>query len=301
MTGFKIFYRFRLFTKKSVIRAMFTLNCKGRLLVIDQPIVMGIVNTTPDSFYAESRLREKGALLSRVEQMTKEGAAIIDIGGQSTRPNSKRISAGEETDRVVPVIEMIAKQFPAVFISIDTFYASVATAAVNAGAHMVNDVSAGSLDEKMIASVASLRVPYVLMHMVGDPQTMQTNPVYENVVLEVFDFLNFKIKELHHAGIHDVIVDPGFGFGKTIDHNLELLNGLSFFQQLNKPLLAGLSRKATVYKTLNIQPEEALNGTTVLNTISLLNGAQILRVHDVKEAVQAIQLTSRLKKNKEHY
>lgn len=279
---------------------MFTLNCKGRLLVIDQPLVMGIVNTTPDSFYAGSRLNEKEALLQRVGQMLTDGATIIDIGGQSTRPNSQRISSQEEADRVVPMVEILHKSFPLAIISIDTFYAQVAEAAVRAGAHIVNDVSAGSIDHEMISTVASLQVPYVLMHMLGDPQTMQKNPVYENVVLDVFDALNFKMQQLHQQGIKDVIIDPGFGFGKTIDHNFQLLHGLSYFSQLNRPLLIGLSRKSTVYKTLNVHPEEALNGTTVLNTIALLNGAHILRVHDVKEAMQAIRLTNRLQQNKEY-
>jgi dihydropteroate synthase len=278
---------------------MFTLNCKGRLLVIDQPIVMGILNTTPDSFYAGSRMKTVDQILFRAEQMLKDGATIIDIGGQSTRPNSERIAQDEETKRVLPFVEAVAKTFPEAFISIDTFYAGVAQQAIQAGAHIINDVSAGTIDEAMFETAASLKAPYVLMHMQGDPQTMQKNPTYEDVVLDVFDFLNFKMAALIKLGINDLIIDPGFGFGKTIDHNFQLLQKLSYFQQLGKPLLVGLSRKATVYKTLSISAEEALNGTTVINTIALLNGAQILRVHDVKEARQAIVLTERLK-NKEH-
>lgn len=262
---------------------------------------MGILNTTPDSFYSGSRINDNDALLLRVEEMIKDGATIVDMGGQSTRPNSQRISAGEERDRVVPMVEMVSKRFPDLFISIDTYYASVAKAAVGAGAHIVNDVSAGTIDDQLISTVASLKVPYVLMHMQGSLETMQQNPSYSNAVLEVFDSLSFRMKELHHSGINDVIIDPGFGFGKTIDHNFELLHGLSFFEKLNKPVLVGLSRKGTVYKTLNIGPEEALNGTTVLHTISLLNGTNILRVHDVKEAMQAIRLVERYQKNKEHY
>jgi dihydropteroate synthase len=279
---------------------MFTLNCNGRLLVIDEPLVMGIINTTPDSFYSGSRINEVDAVLKRAGQMITDGASIIDIGGQSTRPGNKRISANEECERVIPFVEAIHKRFPEIIISIDSFYSSVVKEAVEAGASMVNDVSAGSIDKDLISTVASLNVPYVLMHMKGDPQTMQQNPTYNNVVLEVFDFLNAKTKELHEAGIHDIILDPGFGFGKTTQHNFELLNSLDFFNQLSKPLLTGLSRKATVYKTLGISAEEALNGTTVLNTLSLLKGASILRVHDVKEARQAITLVQAVKKKEEH-
>lgn len=279
---------------------MFTLNCKGRLLVIDKPIVMGIINITPDSFYKGSRLTETKEALFRIEKMIQDGVAIIDIGGQSTRPNSRQVSAEEELQRVIPFIVAANRHFPDAFISVDTFYARVANEAVQAGASIVNDISAGSMDEGMINAVATLNVPYVLMHMNGNPQTMQANPTYENVVLDVFDFLSFKIKTLTKAGIKDIIVDPGFGFGKTIEHNFQLLNSLDYFLQLEKPLMVGLSRKATVYKTLEISAEEALNGTTVLHTVSLLKGANILRVHDVKEAVQAIKLANALQKNKEY-
>ena len=275
---------------------MYTLNCKGRLLVLNEPIVMGIINATPDSFYSGNRIGGIDAVLQKTEQMIKDGADIIDIGGQSTRPNSKRISADEESERVIPFVEAIHKNFPQTIISIDSFYSAVVKKAVAAGASIVNDVSAGTIDENLVPTVASLKVPYILMHMKGDPQTMQQNPAYNNVVLDVFDFLNQKINQLHSAGIVDIIVDPGFGFGKTIEHNFELLNGLNFFRQLSKPVLVGMSRKATVYKTLGINSGEALNGTTVLNAIALLNGASILRVHDVKEAKQAIQLVQALTK-----
>jgi len=279
---------------------MFTLNCKGKLLVINEPVVMGIINTTPDSFYAGSRISATDTVLQKAEQMLADGAAIIDLGGQSTRPGSERIAADEERKRVIPFIEAIHEKFPEAIVSIDSFYASVVKEAIAAGASIVNDVSAGSIDKELIYTVAGLNVPYVLMHMQGNPQTMQENPVYNNVVLDVFDFLNRKIKELHSAGINDIIVDAGFGFGKTIAHNFELLNNLDFFQQLSKPILVGLSRKGTIYKTLGITAGEALNGTTVLNTISLLKGASILRVHDVKEAKQAIQLVQATKK-REHF
>ena len=278
---------------------MFTFNCKGRLLVVEEPIVMGIINATPDSFYAGSRAVQKETVLKKTEQMLKDGATIIDIGGQSTRPDSKRISADEELQRVIPLVDALHNAFPDAFISIDSFYATVAKEAVEAGACIVNDISAGTIDANMVATVASLNVPYILMHMQGDPQTMQQNTIYQNLVLDVFDFLNRKIKELHEAGIHDIIIDPGFGFGKTIEQNFELLNGLEFFTQLSKAVLVGLSRKSTIYKTLKIAPEAALNGTTVLHTIALLEGASILRVHDVKEAKQAVQLVRAYAKKRE--
>jgi len=275
---------------------MVTLNCKGKILVMDDPIIMGIINMTPDSFYSGSRSNALDDLLFRAEKMLREGAGILDVGGQSTRPNSTQISADEEMQRVIPAIEAICKNFPQQIVSIDTFYAKVAREAVNAGAGMVNDVSAGSLDKELISTVAELQVPYVLMHMPGTPQTMQNLPSYKNVTLEVFDFLVYKLAELIKAGIHDLIVDPGFGFGKTAAHNFQLLKELSCFSQLKKPLMVGLSRKATIYKTLGITPEEALNGTTVMHTIALLNGANILRVHDVKEAVETIKLYTQYKK-----
>lgn len=269
---------------------MFTLNCKGRLLVIDKPIVMGIINITPDSFYSNSRKSGVATILQQAEKMLAEGAIILDIGGHSTRPGSTKITADEELVRVLEPLAAVHIAFPEAFISIDTYYSSVASAAVAAGASMVNDISGGSMDEKMIQTVAALNVPYILMHMQGTPQDMQQQPQYENVTTAVLDFFINKIKELRNAGIKDIIIDPGFGFGKTISHNFELLRNFSLFQIPELPLLLGISRKSTIYKTLNISVDEALNGTTVLNTIGLLNGANILRVHDVKEAIQAIQL-----------
>jgi dihydropteroate synthase len=274
---------------------MFTLNCKGKLLVIDQPIVMGIINTTPDSFYSGSRAMPD-EILFRAEKMIQEGASILDIGGQSTRPKSEQISVDEELQRVLPAIQVIHKNFPEQIISVDTFYSKVAKEAIAAGASIVNDVSAGTIDPDLLSTVAELSVPYVLMHMSGKPKDMQSKPEYKNVTLDVFDFLNFKIAEITNLGIHDTIIDVGFGFGKTTSHNFQLLRQLSFFKQLNKPVMVGLSRKATIYKTLGITPEEALNGTTFMHTIALLNGANILRVHDVKEAIQAITLYMEYKK-----
>jgi dihydropteroate synthase len=275
---------------------MFTMNCKGKLLVIDQPIVMGIINTTPDSFYPGSRTATIDDILLRAEKMIRDGAAILDLGGQSTRPKSNPIDAAQELKRVLPAIEAIHKNFPEQIISIDTFYSKVAKEAVAAGAGIVNDVSAGTMDEALFSTVAALNVPYVLMHMLGKPQTMQEAPSYNNVTLDVFDFLHFKVAELIRSGIHDIIIDPGFGFGKTASHNFQLLRELSFFRQINKPIMVGLSRKATIYKTLGVTAEEALNGTTVMHTLALLNGASILRVHDVKEAAQAIRLFTEYKK-----
>lgn len=279
---------------------MLSINCKGQLLTFQEPVVMGIINTTPDSFYKGSRQYQLDEIVRTAGNMLADGASILDIGGQSTRPGSERVAAEEELARVIPAVRAIHDAFPTAIISIDTFYASVAEAAVEAGASIINDVSAGTIDKDLLPTVVRLKVPYVLMHMQGNPQTMHQNPTYDNVVLEVFDSLNHQQALLTKAGIHDVIIDPGFGFGKTIAHNFELLYQLSYFQQLNKPLMVGLSRKSTIYKTLEITPEEALNGTTVLNTISLLQGAHILRVHDVKEAKQAIQLIAAYKKGKSH-
>jgi dihydropteroate synthase len=269
---------------------MFTLNCKGRLLVVDKPIVMGIINATPDSFYSSSRIQATDDILKQAEKMLADGATILDIGGQSTRPGSEKITADEELKRVAEPIQKISQHFPEAFISIDTYYAAVAKEAVAAGACIVNDISAGTSDADMIKTVAGLQVPYVLMHMQGNPQTMQQNPQYENVCREVLDFFIAKKNELNNKGITDIIIDPGFGFGKTIAHNFELLNSLELFGIPDSPLLIGVSRKSTIWKTLGITANEALNGTTVLNTIGLIKGASILRVHDVKEAVEAITL-----------
>jgi len=269
---------------------MFTLNCKGRLLTIDKPIVMGIINATPDSFYAGSRHTGTDAILTQAEEMIKAGATILDIGGQSTRPGSSNISAEEELKRVIAPVAAVSKAFPSVFISIDTFYARVAKEASAAGASLVNDISAGSLDKDMIKTIAELGLPYVLMHMKGTPQDMQKDPRYEDVTREVLDFFIQQITALRKAGIHDIIFDPGFGFGKTIAHNFELLRNLAVFKMLEGPVMVGLSRKSTISITLGVTVEETLNGTTVLNTISLLNGASLLRVHDVKAAVEAVKL-----------
>ncbi len=268
----------------------FVLNCKGKGLILKKPIVMGIINATPDSFFVNSRSLKINEAVLLAEKMICEGATIIDIGGQTTKPGSDAITAAEEIERAVPVIEAVAKAFPEVYISVDTYYAAVAEAAVNAGASLVNDISGGMFDEDMIPTVAKLNVPYILMHIQGVPKTMQDNPTYENITTDIIDYFIERINLCKQAGIKDIIIDPGFGFGKTIEHNYQLLQSLNDFQMFDNPLLVGVSRKGMIYKPLNIPADEAMNGTTVLNTIALQQGAQILRVHDVKEATQAIDL-----------
>ena len=272
---------------------MFTLNCCSNLLTIDSPIVMGIINATPDSFYKGNI---KDDILGLAAQMLSDGATILDIGGQSTKPNSTLHSAKEEMDRILPFIKKINTAFPNALISVDTFYSEVAKAAVDVGATIINDISAGNMDKEMLKTVAQLNTPYVCMHMQGTPATMQQNPSYENSTKEVLDFFVKKINECKSAGVKDVVIDPGFGFGKTIDHNYTLLKNLSIFSMLDSPILVGLSRKSMVYKPLHTSANEALNGTTALNMIALLNGASILRVHDVKEAKEAIDLFNIYKK-----
>ena len=269
-----------------------SINCRGRRVLFDQPLLMGILNITPDSFYSGSLFSSDAALLKKAEQMLADGAMFIDMGGQSTRPGSQTVSAEEELARIIPAVQAVHKAFPHALVSIDTFYASVAQAAADAGASLINDVSSGTIDPQLWPLLPKLGLPYVLSHIQGRPQTMQQSPHYENVVLEVFDDVNKKRHQLQEAGVTDVIIDPGFGFGKTINHNLQLLHALNFFGQMNCPLMVGLSRKGTVYKTLGVSAEEALNGSTVLHTIALLHGAQLLRVHDVKEAAEAVKLVA---------
>jgi len=269
---------------------MFTMNCNGRLWVVDKPQVMGIINTTPDSFYAGSRYTGTDSIIEVAGKMIAEGATILDIGGQSTRPGSMTISEAEEKERVVPAIKALAKAFPQTLLSVDTFRSEIAKAAVEAGASIVNDISAGNREKEMIPTVASLKVPYICMHMKGIHETMQEDAFYEDVCREVVDFFIRKTDQCREAGINDIILDPGFGFAKTAEHNFKLLKQLEVFRIFNRPLLVGLSRKSTIYKSLGITAAEALNGTTVVNTLALEKGANILRVHDVKEAMEAIQL-----------
>ncbi len=269
---------------------MFSLNCKGNLLFIDKPLLMGILNITNDSFYPGSRFQNMDAVKNKAIQMLEEGVDILDLGAQSTRPESKRISPDDELKKLLPVIQMLTGLSPEIMISIDTYHSKVAKECVHAGASIINDISGGEMDKEMISSVAGLKVPYICMHMKGVPETMQLETQYENVTKEVLDFFIKKIDECKEAGIHDVIIDPGFGFGKNITQNFTLLKNLQAFQMLEKPILVGVSRKSSIYKTLKIPVEDTLNGTTVLNTIALLNGASMLRVHDVKEAKEIITL-----------
>jgi dihydropteroate synthase len=276
---------------------MFSWNLNGTLKIVENPLVMGILNITPDSFYAGSRRMTENSWLLAAEKMVADGADILDIGGQSTRPGSERISVDEELNRIIPVIKKLRQHFPEIILSVDTYQSLVAKQAVDAGASMVNDISGGEMDPEMLKVVGALSVPYICMHMQGQPENMQKKPVYDNVVSELLDFFLRKKVQCRDAGIHDLILDPGFGFGKTIAHNFQLLHNLGVFKITGLPVMAGLSRKSTIYKTLDITPEEALNGTTVLNTIAILNGADILRVHDVKEAKEAIKIVATLVQN----
>jgi len=269
---------------------MFTLNGRGKLLAAGRPLVMGIINSTPDSFYSGSRQGNDEGALRQAEAMLQDGADILDIGGQSTRPGAAWIGEEEELRRVIPHITLIRKHFPDAFLSIDTWYSRVAQEAVDAGASLVNDVSGGLQDPAMLSVVGRLGVPYVCMHMKGTPATMNKEAVYTDVTKEVLDFFIGRVEDCRAEGIHDIILDPGMGFAKTHRHNLELLHNLSVLRMLGYPILLGVSRKSTIYRLLDITPGEALNGTTVLNTLGLINGADILRVHDPKEARQAIIL-----------
>lgn len=270
-----------------------SINCGNKLISLEHPIVMGILNTTPDSFYDGGKFNEEIAFIKRFEQMLDEGAMIIDIGGASSRPGSMALTTQEEITRTIPFIKSAVKQFPDAVISIDTYNSEVAKEAVYAGAQIINDISGGTLDHNMFDTVAALKVPYILMHMKGNPENMKEMATYENLILEIYQYFQSKISALQNLGVKDIIIDPGFGFAKNIDQNFVLLKNLAIFKNLQLPLLAGLSRKSMIYKSLGITAEESLNGTTVLNMISLINGASILRVHDVKEAVQTIQLYRR--------
>jgi len=261
-----------------------------KLIDLSRPIVMGIVNTTPDSFYKSSRKQSLKELLLKVEQQLIEGASIIDIGGYSSRPGAIDITTKEEIDRVIPAITAIKKEFDTI-ISLDTFRSEVAKEGLENGASIINDISAWELDKKLLSIVSHYKCPYILMHMNGTPSTMQNTTKYSNLFNDIITFLSKKIQILEENGINDIIIDPGFGFGKTLEQNYELLNNLECFKLLNKPILAGLSRKSMIYNKLESSPEEALNGTTVLNTIAISKNASVLRVHDVKEAMEVIKLT----------
>lgn len=274
-----------------------TINCKGQLIDISTPKVMGILNVTPDSFYDGGQYKDESSILKQVETMLKEGATFIDIGGYSSRPGADFVSENEELNRVVSVVELILKQFPETLISIDTFRSEVAKKSIEAGAAIINDISAGHLDENMIAIVGQLSVPYIMMHMKGNPKTMQQQTDYDDLVKDINSYFAERIASAHAAKINDIIIDPGFGFAKTTEQNYELLNNMELLQIVDKPILAGVSRKSMIYKTLNTTSENALNGTTALHMVALQKGAKILRVHDVKEAVECVTLFNQLTKN----
>ena len=268
-----------------------TINIKGTLMEVDKPLVMAILNITGDSFYDGGHYNNVNQALYRAEDCIKKGAKILDVGGASSRPGAKEVSVDEELSRVLPVVQAISSKLPNAVISIDTYRAQVAREAINSGAHIVNDISAGEDDVDMIAAVADLGVPYIAMHKQGKPQNMQDNPTYTNVVEDVVTYFRGRLEVYQKAGIKDVILDPGFGFGKSVEHNYSLLNQLGVFRSLfPNPLLVGVSRKSMINRVLGTKPEEALNGTTALHAIAIMNGAQILRVHDVEEAVQVVQL-----------
>ncbi len=273
---------------------MQTLNCHGNLIELDSPKVMGIINITPDSFYDGGKSFSEKNILNQAEKMLSDGATFLDIGGYSTRPNAEEISESEETKRVVNAIELVLKKFPQALISIDTFRSDVAKKSIETGAVLVNDVSGGTLDSHMFSTVAELKVPYVLMHMRGTPKTMSKLTDYNNVTVDVLKDLSGKIANARAAGINDIIVDPGFGFAKTREQNFELMGNLELFENLDVPVLVGISRKSFIQKTLGIDAASALNGTSSLNTVALLKGAKILRVHDVKEAVECVKLIENL-------
>lgn len=271
------------------------INCKGSLIDFHTPKVMGILNLTPDSFYDGGRNKTESDYLAHAEKMLMEGATFIDVGAYSSRPGAIDISEQEELQRIVPVVRSLVKKFPEVILSIDTFRSEVARQCVEAGAAIINDISGGNLDEKMLQTVAELQAPYILMHMRGTPKNMKELNSYDDLLKDILFYFSEKIAAARALGINDLIIDPGFGFSKNIQQNFELMSKLDLFQVLDLPLLSGISRKSMIYKTLGGTPDDALNGTTVLNTVSLLKGAHILRVHDVKEAMETIKLTEALK------
>ncbi|UYW02183.1 dihydropteroate synthase [Flavobacterium agricola] len=269
-----------------------TINCKGKLMSFDEPKVMGILNITPDSFFDGGKYKSDADFLNQTEKMLTEGAAIIDVGAYSSRPDAVFVSEQEEIERLIPIVSAITQRFPEAVLSIDTFRAQVAQAAIDAGAAIINDIAAGLLDDNMLAVVGKNKVPYIMMHMRGNPQTMKDLHQYEDITKEMIQYFSERIAAAHAHQITDIIIDPGFGFSKTTDQNYEVLNNLDVFHILEYPILSALSRKSMIYKFLGTKPAEALNGTTVLHTISLLKGAKLLRAHDVKEAVECIKLVN---------
>lgn len=273
-----------------IVNSPTVLNCRGKLINLDEPKIMGILNVTPDSFYDGGKFTEEKAIIERVQQMVFHGATFIDIGAQSTRQGAAIIEENEEIRRLIPAIELIIKNFPGILISADTMRSAVAKQAIASGASLINDVSGGDHDPAMFDLIAHSQIPYILMHMQGTPETMQVNPQYDHVVTDIYSILLQKVTTLRRKGAKDIILDPGFGFGKTVAHNFKLLKMLDFFRNSGCPVLAGVSRKSMICKTLQVNPDQALNGTTALNMAALLNGASILRVHDVKEASEVVKL-----------
>lgn len=271
-----------------------TINCKGELIDLSSPKVMGILNITPDSFFDGGKYKSDADFLNQTEKMLSEGASFIDVGAYSSRPNAVFVSEEEEIKRLTPIVALLEKKFPEIILSIDTFRAEVAKAAIDNGAAIINDISAGLLDDKMLQVIADEKVPYIMMHMRGTPQTMTTLTEYEDIVKEMIFYFSERIAAARSLGINDIIIDPGFGFAKTIEQNYEVMQKLELFQMLDLPLLSAISRKSMIYKVLDTNAQEALNGTTFLNTISLMKGAKILRVHDVKEAVECVTLFEKL-------
>jgi dihydropteroate synthase len=275
-----------------------TINCKGQLIDLASPKVMGILNLTPNSFFDGGKfypeVSGQGKILSQVEKMLQEGATFIDIGAYSSKPNAEFVSEAEELQRIVPIVQLILQHFPETILSIDTFRSEVAGVCIENGASIINDISAGNLDTKMMETVAKYNVPYIMMHLRGTPQSMQTMTNYENIVKEILFYFSEKVAKARSLGINDLIIDPGFGFAKTLEQNYEVLQKMELFEMLELPLLGGFSRKSMIYKTLNVTAAEALNGTTVLNTIALTKGAKILRVHDVKEAMECVSLFNKM-------
>ena len=280
--------------KNTFFSSMKSMQCNGKLISFNKPLVMGILNLTPDSFYDGGRYTNTKDIVAHVNNMLNDGADIIDIGAVTTKPNSGKVSVTEEMKRLEGHLKIIRKEFPNALLSIDTFHSEIAKMAVDNGVNIINDISGGAFDKEMFKTVAQLKIPYILMHIQGTPQNMQNNPHYDNVVSEIITYFNHKINQLRELDIQDIIIDPGFGFGKTVEHNFELLDNLTMFSIFNLPILVGVSRKSMICKVLGVNPDKALNGTTVIQTVALLKGANIIRVHDVKEAVESIQLLSNL-------
>ncbi|MFN3754776.1 dihydropteroate synthase [Flavobacterium sp.] len=274
-----------------------TINCHGKLIDLSSPKVMGILNITPNSFYDGGKYAEEKSMLSQVEKMLNEGATFIDIGAYSSKPSAEYVTEEEEINRLVPIVKSVLQHFPETLISVDTFRANVAKAGIENGACIINDIAAGSLDENMMETVAELQVPYIMMHMKGNPQTMQSLAQYGNITKEILFYFSEKVAQARSLGINDIIIDPGFGFAKTLEQNFELMNSLELFQILELPILVGISRKSMIYKALETSAEFALNGTTVLNTIALQKNSNILRVHDVKEAIECVKLYQKLSRS----